>query len=97
MSDYKLDYEKMFKQISARVEQILAEDDEYFALQRRTIELGEYTKTVSNNLLKLKKSDIIKILRLVVAQGELSKQLCEKYSLLEKEVINDGEEEDTTY
>ena len=97
MSDYKLDYERMFKQISARVEQILAEDDEYFALQRKTLELSDYTKLISTHLLQLKKSDIIKILRLVVAQGELSKQLCEKYSLLEKEVINDGEEEDTAY
>jgi hypothetical protein len=97
MSEYQLDYEKMFKQISARVEQILADDEEYFALQGKILDLSQYNTKTSQNLYKMSKHDQIEVMRLVVKLSELSKSLCEKYSFIDEEVINDGEEENTAY
>ena len=84
-NDYNLDYKLMFEELQKRFEQFLKADDEYFDLIQTLITQNPYTDAVCENLLKLRKTDQIKALKVIVGYGELCKKLCAKYNLLVEE------------
>ena len=84
-NDYNLDYKLMFKELQKRLEQFLKADDEYFDLIQTLITQNPYADAVCENLLKLRKTDQIKVLKVIVGYGELCKKLCAKYNLLVEE------------
>lgn len=81
MDDYEIDYKRMFELMSERVEQIYAQQTEFFELLSRVNELAPYQHTIAKHLLKLEIGDKITLLKMNVTSGELSKRLCEKYNI----------------
>ena len=84
MSEFKVDYKKMFDEMKKSLDKIVQEDNEYFELLRETQKNSPYTNLITKNLVNLKKTDQIKILRISAKHGELCKSLCEKYGFDEE-------------
>ena len=84
MKEYKVDYKKMFDEMRKSLDKIVQEDNEYFKLLRETKENCCYADLITKNMLRLKKQDQIKILRITAKHGELCKGLCEKYGFEEE-------------
>ena len=84
MSEFKIDYKKMFDEMKASLDRIIQEDEEYFGLLRENQLYAEYVNLIANNILHIKKSDQTKVLRIAKENGELCKNLCEKYGFEEE-------------
>ena len=83
--DCEIDYEKVSIGLAKKLENMMKEDEEYFALLKAIDATSKYATLLSKNMMNMKKSDQIKALRLSAALGEVAKELCEKYSFSDEE------------
>lgn len=85
MDEHNIDYKAMFENLTKRIDALLKADEEFFALSRLVNEQRPYVEKAGKHLLEFKKSEQIKVLRILSVYGSLCKTLCEKYSLLDEE------------
>lgn len=83
MTEAELDYKKMFEALSQQFEKYMKQEEEYFQLLTKISELTPYETLAVNHATKMKMSDQLKLLRVIVRACEISKTLCEKYNLEE--------------
>ena len=89
--NYELDYKAMFEAMQDRLHQIMKADEEYFSLITVINENAKYGTALSPVILKIPKADQIKYMRIAAKLAICSKELCEKYNLLDEET--EGSEE----